>query len=127
MLSIPGGCPNEAKTLARRKVMSDVKATFDKIQERFHNEPDKLGDLSAVYLFKLTGDEAGDWTIRVESGKGTVEESAADDATCTITIADSDFVSMVKGDSNPQMLFMTGKLKVSGDMGQALKLQKVLG
>ena len=106
--------------------MSEVKATFNKIQERFDSGAD-LGDLSAVYLFKLTGDDDGDWTLRIESGKGNVEEGAADDATCTITVSSDNFVGMVSKKANPQMLFMTGKLKVTGNMGQALKLQKVLG
>jgi putative sterol carrier protein len=105
--------------------MSDVKATFEQIQARFDGELD-LGDLNAIYTFKL-GDDAGDWTIRIESGKGKVEEGAAADATCTINVSAENFVAMTSKKANPQMLFMTGKLKVSGNMGQALKLQKVLG
>lgn len=106
--------------------MSDVKSVFSDIQARFDSGAD-LGDLSAVYLFKLSGDDEGSWTIRIESGKGSVEEGEAEDATCTINVSADNFVNMVSGKANPQMLFMTGKLKVSGNMGQALKLQKVLG
>jgi hypothetical protein len=79
--------------------MSDVKATFEKIQASFQEGAD-LGDLSASYLFKLTGDDGGEWSISIEDGKGS---------------------------ANAQMLFMSGKLKVAGNMGLALKLQKVLG
>ena len=38
-----------------------------------------------------------------------------------------DFVNMVNGQLAPQMAFMTGKLKIKGDMGLALKLQQILG
>ncbi len=38
-----------------------------------------------------------------------------------------DFMSMIQGSLNPQMAFMTGKLRVKGDMGLALKLQSILG
>ncbi len=105
--------------------MSDVKATFDQIQSRFEGGLD-LGDLNAIYTFKL-GDEGGEWTIRIESGKGTVSEGPAEDATCTVQVSAENFVAMTTKKANAQMLFMTGKLKVSGNMGQALKLQKILG
>jgi len=108
--------------------MSDadnVKAVFKSIGERLDAGENDLGDLSAVYVFKL-GEEGGDWSIRIADGGGSVEEGAADDATCTITVAASDFVGLATKKANAQMLFMSGKLKVSGNMGQAMKLQKIL-
>ena len=43
-------------------------------------------------------------------------------------IASADaFQSLLEGDLNPTMAFMTGKLKVEGDMGMAMKLGGVLG
>lgn len=104
--------------------MSQAKEAFAQIQERFDGGAD-LGDMSAVYLFELDAD-AGNWTLRIADGKGSVEEGVADDATCTIKVSADNFVNMVNKKANPQMLFMTGKLKVSGNMGQALKLQKIL-
>jgi putative sterol carrier protein len=106
--------------------MSDVKATFEKIQASFQEGAD-LGDLSASYLFKLTGDDGGEWSISIEDGKGSVTDGAIEDPQCTVTMAAADFVGIVKGSANAQMLFMSGKLKVAGNMGLALKLQKVLG
>ncbi|MCK6510635.1 SCP2 sterol-binding domain-containing protein [Myxococcota bacterium] len=104
--------------------MSDVKATFDHIQSRF-NEGMDLGDFSAIYTFEL-GEEGGSWTIRIEGGKGQVMEGLAEDATCKVQVSAENFVAMTTKKANAQMLFMTGKLKVSGNMGQALKLQKIL-
>jgi len=48
-------------------------------------------------------------------------------AKCTINITADDLVSIVNGKLNAQMAFMTGKLKVAGDMGLALKLGSLLG
>jgi putative sterol carrier protein len=48
------------------------------------------------------------------------------DAQCTVQIALEDFESMMSGDLAPTTAFMSGKLKVDGDMGIAMKLQTVL-
>ena len=43
----------------------------------------------------------------------------------TITMAASDYLDMVNGKLNPQMAFMSGKLKIAGDMGLAMKMQQL--
>lgn len=43
----------------------------------------------------------------------------------TLTMKESDYLDMINGKLNGQMAFMTGKLKISGDMGLALKLQSL--
>lgn len=43
----------------------------------------------------------------------------------TITMKEGDYLDMVNGKLNGQMAFMTGKLKIAGDMGLALKLQSL--
>ena len=39
----------------------------------------------------------------------------------------ADLERMATGDLNPMMAFMTGKLKVKGDMGVAMKMGQVMG
>ena len=48
------------------------------------------------------------------------------DAACTITTDMETFKGMYDKSVSPQAAFMTGKLKVEGDMGIALKLQSVI-
>jgi len=49
-----------------------------------------------------------------------------DDADVTL-IADADvFQAILEGDTNPTAAFMTGKLKIDGDMGMAMKLASVI-
>ncbi len=104
--------------------MSALKEVFDGIQAKFGEG--SVGDFSATYLFQLEGDDAGEWTIAIADGQGSVAEGDGGEATCTIKVSSENFVNMVSGKANAQMLFMQGKLKVSGNMGQALKLQKIL-
>jgi putative sterol carrier protein len=49
-----------------------------------------------------------------------------DEADVTLTAAPDVFQAMLAGELNPTAAFMTGKLKVDGDMGLAMKLGSVL-
>ena len=49
------------------------------------------------------------------------------DTDCTIRISDENLVKLLTGKLNPMTGVMMGKLKVSGDMGVAMKLGKLLG
>ena len=65
-----------------------------------------------------------------EEGAIMIDESGAragDEAADVTMTADADtFRSILDGDLNPTTAFMTGRLKVDGDMGQAMKLGSVL-
>ena len=54
----------------------------------------------------------------------TAEDKEAD---CLVKMSIDDFVSVSKGDLNPMTAVMTGKIKIKGDMGVAMKLQSLLG
>ena len=43
-------------------------------------------------------------------------------ALCTLRMSISDFSKMAEGNLNPMMAFMTGKMKIDGDKGVAMKL-----
>lgn len=59
------------------------------------------------------------------SGSSNVVTSDDKDADCTITMATEDFQGMISGDLNPMMAFMSGKIKIDGDMGVAMQLQSL--
>lgn len=48
-----------------------------------------------------------------------------EDADCTITLAKDDFIALAKGELDPMGAFMSGKLKVAGDMSVAMGLQSL--
>lgn len=52
----------------------------------------------------------------------TNDESAAD---CTLKLSLENFEKMISGDMNPMMAFMSGKLKIDGDKGVAMKLSSL--
>jgi putative sterol carrier protein len=82
----------------------------------------KAAGLTASYLFDIDG--SGKWTVNVDDGRVTVREGE-EDADCTITSSEETFMKIVRGEQNPTAAYMSGKLRVSGDMGTAMKLQKL--
>lgn len=57
---------------------------------------------------------------------GTTVKTEDGPADCTITIARSDFEDLVAGELSPTAAFMSGKLKVDGDMSAAMALSQLL-
>lgn len=82
---------------------------------------------SASYSFVLTGPEEGKWFLDLKTGGGSVGQgdppTAAD---VTFTMKDEDFVKMIRGQLKATTAFMSGKLKLKGDMGKAMKLEKIM-
>lgn len=59
-------------------------------------------------------------------GSVTKEPPADAEASCTMLMDSEDFMKMFRGELNSMQAFMSGKLKIKGDMSQALKLEKLM-
>ncbi|MCA9774372.1 MAG: SCP2 sterol-binding domain-containing protein [Myxococcales bacterium] len=106
--------------------MSAVSDIMDnRIGAGINENPENAKKINAIYKFNITGDGGGTWLVNMKDKPGvTTGDGTAD---CTITMAAADFIDLVNGKLNGQMAFMSGKLKIAGDMGLAMKLQKLLG
>src|SRR3954470_104718 len=107
---------------------TSVKSFFDeKIPDVLKTSPEKAKDVAAIYLFKISGDDGGTWTVDLLSSPPTCQPGAHGTAQCTIEATDADFRSMIDGGMQAAMqLFFSGKLKVTGDATLATKLSKLL-
>ena len=106
--------------------MSTPAEFFDKKAKELEANPEALKGINATYQFTLTGEPEGSWVMKLTDDEKSVAVGADEGADCTITMDAGDFMAMLDGRLNPQMAFMTGKLKVAGEMGLALKLQAIL-
>src|SRR6476661_6145144 len=93
---------------------------FDTLESRV--DASKTAGMNNSYLFDIDG--AGQWKVDVQDGSVKVTEGEQD-ADVTITASEETFEKIVSGEQNATSAYMTGKLKVKGDMGAAMKLQKL--
>lgn len=97
---------------------------FDGFPSRM--SPERLGNWKASVLLDIVGDGGGKWLVSVADGKMGVCRDGMESAETTITVGAADFQQIISGKMNPNMAFMTGKLKVKGAMGHAVKMGGLL-
>jgi putative sterol carrier protein len=103
-----------------------VQQTLENLASKIHAEPKGIAGLNAIYHFILSGDESGTYEVVFADQKATYTYSTTNEAGCTLEMSDKDFIKLVEGRLNPTVAFVTGRLKVRGDMGLSFKLQTVL-
>jgi putative sterol carrier protein len=100
--------------------MATVKETFEAMPGRFR--ADKAAGTTATIQYDISGDGGGTWNAVIKDGACAVTPGAAASPNLTLQISAQDWLDMLSGKQSGQMLFMSGKLKVKGDMGLAMKL-----
>ena len=97
------------------------------VQDFFANlasraDSSKTAGMTNSYVFDIDG--AGQWKVDVDDGAVSVSDGGGE-ADVTISTSQETFEQIIAGEQNPTSAYMTGKLKIKGDMGAAMKLQKL--
>jgi putative sterol carrier protein len=99
-----------------------LKNIFDGMQDAF--QPNKAQGVNSTLQYDIvTDDGTKQWTVEIADGKCTTSEGAATDPRLTLELTLVDFVRLIFGQAQGQQLFMTGKLKLKGDMMFAMQMQ----
>lgn len=107
--------------------MADAQSDFStRLPNKIKGDPDKAKAIGAVFVFKITGEGGGTWTIDCKNDLG-VREGADEAADCTLELTTDDWKTISENASAAMQLYFTGKLKVSGNAMLATKLQQILG
>ena len=101
--------------------MASVREFFEELPSKV--DPNRTAGVNNTYVFDIEG--AGTWTVAVHDGQVEVTEGDTGEGDVTISSSAQNFERIVSGDQNPTTAYMSGKLKVKGDIGAAMKLQKL--
>ena len=99
------------------------KEFFDKMPAAF--QKDVAGSLSCLYQFDLSGDGGGKWFVEVRNGTLSVGEGEKPNPDVTLVAGAQDYVDIAEGRKNAMLAMATGKFKIKGHMGMAMKLEKI--
>ncbi|KAM9207178.1 hydroxysteroid dehydrogenase-like protein 2 isoform 5-T6 [Dugong dugon] len=115
----------EGKQAPQSKGGSPVEETFRIVKETLSEDAVKA--TQAVYQFELSGEDGGTWFLDLKSKGGNVGRGEPPDrADVVMSMSTEDFVKMFSGKLKPTMAFMSGKLKIKGNMALAIKLDKLM-
>ncbi|RYP50564.1 hypothetical protein DL768_003960 [Monosporascus sp. mg162] len=85
----------------------------------------KQGNAVFAFTLKNKAGETESWHIDLKE-KGAVGTGLGSKPTVTLSLSDEDFGKLVSGKANAQRLFMSGKLKIKGDVMKATKMEPIL-
>ncbi|XP_058806430.1 hydroxysteroid dehydrogenase-like protein 2 [Phymastichus coffea] len=104
-----------------------IEMIFAAIDKNLSNE--LVTKTGAIFQFNVKGDEAGIWYLDLKNGKGSLGkgEPPNSPADATLTMDSANFFAMFSGKLKPATAFMMGKLKVTGNIQKAMKLEKLMG
>lgn len=96
--------------------------SLELIQEAITKQAGNIEPLGATFKFVLD-----DQAIFIDgTGDANVVSMEDNEADCTITTSSETLAKLQSGDLNPMMAVMSGKVKIKGDMGLAMKLQSLI-
>lgn len=103
-----------------------ISGLFKKIESRLSES--LVSKTNAIYHFEVKGEEAGTWFLDLKSGGGRCGKgNGGVQPDATLTMEAKNFFDMFSGKLKPASAFMTGKLKITGDLQKAMKLEKLMG
>jgi len=91
-------------------------------------DPSVVDKVKAVLVYRLSkSGKTAVWTADLKAAPGSiVQGEPRSKADVEFIMSDDDFIALVTRKANPQNLFMSGKLKLKGNMSVAMKFEQVL-
>jgi len=97
------------------------------IQEFFQTLPGKFDaeaadGLTVIYQFDLSGPQGGQFNVMVKDGMCSVQEGAHPEPHVTFSMSGEDCLAVLSGRLDGPSVYLSGRLRVSGDLGLAIQL-----
>ena len=99
---------------------------IDLVEEELKSNPAKYTGKIFRCQFDISGANGGKWYILVDDDKKEITKGVIKDPVCTVIMKESDLIKLVHGKLNAPVAFLTGKIKIKGDMNHAIKLVETI-
>ena len=93
---------------------------------QLQNNSAKNKGINATFQFDIGGSEPIKFYFSLNDGAPTLAEGVNANPNITISMSSDDFAAMLEGKLNGTMAYMSGKLKIAGDMSLAMKMESIL-
>ncbi|CAH0344040.1 SCP2 sterol-binding domain-containing protein [Bacillus sp. CECT 9360] len=103
-----------------------LKEAMQKIEEVLNQNPKPIEGLNTIYQYDIAGEAGGTFQLHLADGTAKVAEGEQEQANCILQMSMEDFRLFLLGKLNGTAAFMSGKLKLKGDIGKAIKLEGIL-
>jgi putative sterol carrier protein len=108
---------------AETQGFGSVSSVFEAMPGAF--VPDAAAGVDVVFQYVISGEGGGEWSCVIKDQTCTVESGMHEKPTCTLKMADTDFIDMMNGKLNPMTAYTSGKLKIEGDIMKSQLIEKL--
>lgn len=97
-----------------------------KVGKWISDHSDEAKEINAKVIIELTGAGGGRWLIDCTTDPGTIKKNNASSAQTVISMEVSTFELLTSGELSPESAFLSGQVKVEGDLGLSIRLGQLL-
>jgi len=98
---------------------------YHKVPSLLEKNASLIEQISASYEFRLNSENQQVWSLQLTNGKHFITPGTTGNAECIVEMNFEHFEQMINGNLDPKTAFITGKLKIEGNMGTALNLETI--
>lgn len=115
------------KTKSKKATKPESDKLFQQLKKFLCDMPDNGKPKSGVFQFKVTGPTPSEWVVDISVYPGTVKAGKTAEPDATFSIEEEHLLRIAAKKLDVQSAYIQGRLKIDGDLGQAMRLAKILG
>lgn len=103
--------------------LTEVRQIIERLKRDFN--PEVAEGLDVILQYHISGEDSGDYIIKIKDSTVGIDKGIHGLPNVTVSMADKTWLGLFNNTVNPMLAFTTGKIKVKGDFGLAMKFPKI--